>query len=112
MSFNFPDIDQDFSGTKELICKVWTCDMNHHYHVMMTWYTFEMLRQVLGKLGIVLQVQKESFIPPCDHEKHRLLYALQSLHTVQGLKWEEGTTIIEGLESLIAKYVDLKNGRA
>ena len=96
---------------RTFVFKAWVCDMGHHYHFMVDYRELQNLKDMFEEAGTPLLIQEQEIIPSCDEYQHRLIYALKSAHSVQGLEWGEGQSSVDGLESLIAKFIELRDAK-
>jgi hypothetical protein len=69
------------------------------------------LIEIFQDAGIELLLEEEKSIPWVNQMRHNTLAIISSLYEVQGLKREEAISIMPAIESLIAKYVEMKNGK-
>jgi hypothetical protein len=95
-----------------VIFEFWRCEWDRRYEMLFTEEAFEMLVDHLKKTGLEVVLHESPGLLMAAHShKHKLREVLTAVHEVQGLKWEEGTDSLPAIESLLAKYLDLRDGK-
>ena len=91
--------------------KYWNCEVHNAKHFSANTVMFNELVSAIEATG--MQVELQQMMRPednCTHDTHRMLAVLRSIHEVQGMKYDEGMCSLEGLESLVVKYLELRDG--
>lgn len=95
---------------KQIIAEFYRCEDHRCCHFYASDEFVKFMHRVFAKAGIELilkELKKGEFNVAID-QAHRVLEVFTAVHEVQGLKWKDGDSPIHAIESLVAKYAELK----
>jgi len=93
---------------EKVILDFYRCEVHNTCHFYASDEFVKLMQRVFAKDGIELiahELKKGEFPPD---QAHKVLEVFTAVHEVQGLKWEQGCSPLEAIESLVAKYAELK----
>jgi hypothetical protein len=100
-----------FPLTNSLIIEFWRCEQHKTLHFNANQQVWEDLKTIINKMGfnvIERELKPALWTPIKDCNIHRSQEVIRAVFEVQGLEYSEGIDFLFAIESLVAKYAELK----